>query len=82
MFVTISEDDEIVNDENLDVVDDEGAGMIPGDDLYNDDDREELRRKIGTKKLAKLEAKAAKRDQNEVRLQKNYIFFSKIKGKI
>jgi len=32
----------------------------------NEKDREELRRKIGTKKLAKLEEKAEKRKRNEV----------------
>jgi hypothetical protein len=35
-------------------------------EIYNDNDREELRKKIGTKKLAKLESKAAKREANEV----------------
>jgi hypothetical protein len=42
-------------------------------ELYNENDREELRKKIGTKKLAKLESKAAKREANEVQILKTNI---------
>ena len=40
-------------------------------------DREELRKKIGTKKLAKLEEKAEKKRRNEVITNKKLIFFQK-----
>ena len=35
-------------------------------DLEDPAERERLRKKVGTKKLAKLEAKEARREQNEV----------------
>ena len=37
--------------------------------MYTEEDREELRRKLGTKKLAKLEEKAARRERNEAMLR-------------
>ncbi len=47
------------------------AGRNDEDDEFEEDEeltaeREELRKKIGTKKLAKIEEKAARRERNEV----------------
>ena len=45
------------------------GGDFQGENLYTEEDREELRKKIGTKKLAKLEEKAARRERNEQMLR-------------
>lgn len=55
-----------------DMVEDDDDNLRNNEDEINNDvvqDREELRKKIGTKKLAKLEEKAERRKQNEAMLQ-------------
>jgi len=60
---------------NVDAERDDEEEIVNGDEIdfeaqeignLNEKDREELRKKIGTKKLAKLEEKAEKRKRNEV----------------
>lgn len=56
------EDDQVVVGTNFEY--DENGELIVTDDVQS---REELRKKVGTKKLAKIEEKAEKRRRNEVR---------------
>lgn len=59
-----NEDDQVVVGTNFEY--DENGELIVTDDVQ---DREELRKKVGTKKLAKIEEKAEKRRRNEEMLK-------------
>lgn len=50
--------------------------LIQAHDGDSDDDDFGEKKKIGTKKLAKLEEKAARRERNEVKIRENIPFLS------
>lgn len=56
------DDDENANEANVPNIPEDLQGSE-----QEEEDREQTRKKIGTKKLAKLEEKAARREQNEVK---------------
>jgi hypothetical protein len=67
---------ENVNDDNDDD-DDDQEGNLNQDNIDQDDEqtleeREELRKRVGTKKLLKMEEKAARKERNEVKLISKY----------